>query len=212
MKPLLGSHPPNPTQAVTPDKPMESRQIIIAITGASGAPYARTLLKELVRQGTEPHVVASKAGKLVYQLETGRSLEADFTDPVRFYDATDFTAPIASGSFPVQAMVVVPCTMGTLAAIAGGISQNLIHRAADVCLKEGRKLILVPRETPFNRVHLTNMVRASEAGAVILPPMPGFYHRPRSVQDLVDFIVARILDQLGLGQNLMAPWDPASLS
>lgn len=191
---------------------MKDRHIIVAITGASGAPYAQTLLRELTRQRMQPHVVASHAGKLVYRLETGHDLETEFPDQLRLYPVDDFTAPIASGSFPAEAMVVVPCTMGTLAAIAAGISQNLIHRAADVCLKEGRKLILVPRETPFNRVHLTNMLRASEAGAVILPPLPGFYHRPRSVQDLVDFVVARILDQLGIAQTLMKPWDPAALA
>lgn len=187
---------------------MKASQYIVAVTGASGAPYARTLLDQLLRRQLPIHLVASKAGRLVYRLETGCDLREQFGDRVRFHDAADFTAPIASGSFPAAAMVVVPCTMGTLAAIAQGISSNLIHRAADVCLKEGRKLLLVPRETPLSRIHLGNMQRAAEAGAVILPPMPGFYQRPRSVQDLVDFVVARILDQLGLVQDLIKPWDP----
>ncbi|OIP92184.1 MAG: aromatic acid decarboxylase [Syntrophobacteraceae bacterium CG2_30_61_12] len=187
---------------------MKASQYIVAVTGASGAPYARTLLDQLLRRQLPIHLVASKAGRLVYRLETGCDLREQFGDRVWFHDAADFTAPIASGSFPAAAMVVVPCTMGTLAAIAQGISSNLIHRAADVCLKEGRKLLLVPRETPLSRIHLGNMQRAAEAGAVILPPMPGFYQRPRSVQDLVDFVVARILDQLGLVQDLIKPWDP----
>jgi flavin prenyltransferase len=127
------------------------------------------------------------------------------------YDENDFTAPFASGSFRCEGMVVVPCTMGTLGGIAAGISQNLIHRAADVCLKERRKLVLVPRETPLNQIHLENMLRLSRAGGIVLPAMPGFYHHPQSVTDLVRFVVARILEQLGIAQDLVKPWDAGEL-
>jgi len=187
---------------------MAKNDIIVAITGASGAPYAQRLLQILIQRGSKPHVVISEAGQHVYELETGRNFEDEFADQVHLYDAGNFAVPIASGSFPVRGMVIVPCTMGTLAAIAQGISQNLIHRAADVCLKERRPLILVPRETPLNRVHLNNMLAADEAGALILPPMPGFYHGPQTIVDLVDFVVARILEHLGLEQHLIPSWNP----
>lgn len=179
---------------------------VVAITGASGAPYARRLLQTLTSPDIQLHLVASSAGKMVYQLETGVNLEEDLPLGALLYDEADFAAPFASGSFPIEGMVVVPCTMGSLAAIAQGYSRNLIHRAADVCLKERRRLVLVPRETPLNRIHLTNMLQVLDAGGVILPPMPGFYHQPQSVEDLLDFVVARILTHLGLAQNLVPPW------
>ncbi len=125
------------------------------------------------------------------------------------YGREEWFAPVASGSNPPDAMVVCPCTMGTLAAIAQGLANNLIERAADVALKEGRKLVLVPRETPFSAIHLENMLRLARAGAVILPPNPGFYHHPQSVDALVDFVVARILDQLGIAHALMQRWGDA---
>jgi 4-hydroxy-3-polyprenylbenzoate decarboxylase len=185
-----------------------SRHFVLAITGASGAPYARALLQALFQQDATVHLVASEAGRLVYELEIGKPLEEDLPSNVIRYSETDFTAPFASGSFHFAGMAVVPCTMGTIGAIANGISQNLIHRAADVCLKERRRLVLVPRETPLNNIHLSNMMRISEAGGIILPAMPGFYHRPRSVEDLVHFVVARILEQLNVPQNLVAAWNP----
>lgn len=180
----------------------------MAITGASGAPYARRLIRVLHEKKIELYLVASAAGKLVYKLETGKALEEDLPAGIRLFDEKDFTAPFASGSFLCEGMVIVPCTMGTLAAVANGISQNLIHRAADVCLKESRRLVVVPRETPLNRIHLSNMLRLCEAGAIILPPMPGFYHCPKSVEDIVDFVAARILDQLHIPQSLVEPWNP----
>jgi 4-hydroxy-3-polyprenylbenzoate decarboxylase len=125
---------------------------------------------------------------------------------LRVFGREDWFAPVASGSNPPDAMVICPCTVGTLAAVAAGLSDNLIERAADVTLKEGRKLILVPRETPFSALHLENMLRLSRAGAVILPANPGFYHKPKRVEDLVDFVVARILDHLGVKHDLMARW------
>jgi len=126
------------------------------------------------------------------------------------YGREEWFAPIASGTNPPDAMVICPCTMGTLASVAAGLSSNLIERAADVCLKEGRKLVIVPREAPFSTLHLENMLRLSRMGVVILPPNPGFYHHPQSVQDLVDFVVARILDQLGVAHQLMARWGKPS--
>jgi flavin prenyltransferase len=191
---------------------MPEKQLIVAITGASGAAYARMLLHTLSQEQVHIHLVASQAGKLVYNLELGNPLEEDLPRGVSVYDANDFTAPFASGSFNSEGMAIVPCTMGTLAAIANGISQNLIHRAADVCLKEGRRLVLVPRETPLNAIHLRNMLRLAKAGGIILPAMPGFYHQPRAVDDLVRFVVARIIEQLKLPQNLLPPWNSGNLS
>ncbi|MFP5212570.1 MAG: UbiX family flavin prenyltransferase [Acidobacteriota bacterium] len=188
---------------------MADKNIVVAITGASGAPYARKLLHVLAGvEGFKTHLVASSAGKLVYGIENGVALEEDIPKSVKIYDEKDFTAPFASGSFITEGMAGVPCTMGTLASIANGISQNLIHRAADVCLKERRKLVLLPRETPLSRIHLANMLRVSEAGGIILPPMPGFYHRPQTIDDLVNFVVGRVLEQFGIKQSLVPPWNP----
>lgn len=185
---------------------VKKENLIIAVTGASGTVYTAKLLRSIPRDRFQIHLVSSEAGRLVYELETGNSLQEDIPHDIRIWDEHDFTAPFASGSSPCAGMAVVPCTMGTLGAIAAGLSQNLIHRAADVCLKERRPLILVPRETPLNRIHLSNLLKVSEAGAIILPAMPGFYHRPRSVSDIVDFMVARILDQLGIEHSLTPPW------
>ncbi len=185
---------------------VKKENLIVAVTGASGTVYTARLLRSIPRDRFQIHLVSSEAGRLVYELETGTSLQEDIPHDIRIWDEHDFTAPFASGSFPCAGMAVVPCTMGTLGAIAAGLSQNLIHRAADVCLKERRRLILVPRETPLNRIHLSNLLKVSEAGAIILPAMPGFYHRPQSVSDIVDFMVARILDQFGIEHSLAPPW------
>ena len=186
---------------------MEKENLIIGITGASGAAYARRLLHAIPADRFNVHLVSSSAGRLVYEMEIGRPLLQDLPPGVRNYDESDFTAPFASGSFPSAGMAIVPCTMGTLGAIAAGLSQNLIHRAADVCLKERRTLVLVPRETPLNRIHLTNMLRLAETGAVILPAMPGFYHKPASIEQLIDFMAARILDQFGIAHRIVPPWE-----
>ncbi len=185
---------------------MEKQNLAIAITGASGSAYAQKLLRSIPGDKYDLHLVSSEAGRLVYELETGVALAEDLPPGVHTHVETDMGAALASGSFPCAGMVIVPCTMGTLGAIASGLSQNLIHRAADVCMKERRPLILVPRETPLNRIHLTNMLKAAEAGAIILPAMPGFYHKPCSISDMIDFVVARILDQLGIEHNLTQPW------
>ena len=198
--------------------------LVVAITGASGAVYAVRLLEVLVESGREVHLLISPSGAAVVKQELDRAVSLEKFDPrallpaaagekalghIRYFHHADFLAPAASGSFLSGGMIVCPCSGGTLSAIACGASNNLIHRAADVHLKERRKLILVPRETPLSLVHLDNMRRAAEAGAVILPAMPGWYHGVQSLQDLVDFVVARILDQLGVPHELMQRWGGA---
>jgi 4-hydroxy-3-polyprenylbenzoate decarboxylase len=196
------------------------KTITLAITGASGLPYAMRLLECLLQSGQRVNLVYSQAAQIVAKQELdftlpNRPQDAEkiltehigkFSGELHVYGRDDWYAPMASGSNPGDAMVICPCTMSTLGKIACGISDDLIARAADVMLKEKRPLILVPRETPFSAIHLENMLRLSHAGAVILPPNPGFYHHPQSVQDIVDFVVARILDHLGVAQTLMQPW------
>jgi flavin prenyltransferase len=197
-----------------------SPTVTVALTGASGMPYGLRLVESLIRAKARVYLLYSQAAHVVAKQELGvvlppRAADAErmFSErhsakrgQLRVFGREDWFAPVASGSNPPEAMVICPCTMGTLAAVAAGLSDNLIERAADVALKEGRKLILVPRETPFSTLHLENMLRLSRAGAVILPANPGFYHRPKKVEDLVDFIVARILDHLGVKHELMHRW------
>jgi 4-hydroxy-3-polyprenylbenzoate decarboxylase len=168
--------------------------IVVGITGASGAPYAVRLLQALTAAHRPISLIVSKYGM---------RLRASF---VEVFSNDDRGAPPASGSARTAGMVVCPCSMGTLSAISVGASRSLIERAADVTLKEGRKLILVPRETPLSAIHLGNMLRLARAGAVVMPAAPGFYHRPKLISDLVDFVVARILDQLGVEQTMVARW------
>jgi 4-hydroxy-3-polyprenylbenzoate decarboxylase len=197
-----------------------NKTIAVAFTGASGMPYGMRLVECLLGGGVRVQLLCSPAAQVVAQQEMSlklpsrpADLEADlsarFNAPpglLRAYGMQEWFAPLASGSSPPDAYVICPCTMGTLAKIAAGMADDLISRAADVVLKEGRKLILVPRETPFSVIHLENMLRLARAGAVILPPNPGFYHHPAAVADLVDFVVARILDQLGVPHALMPRW------
>ena len=197
-----------------------AKTITLAFTGASGMLYGLRLLECLISSGTRVYLLYSQAAQIVAQQEISlampskaKEVENYFRDKyhagagqLQVFGREEWFAPIASGSNPGDAMVVCPCSMGTLAAIAAGLSDNLIERAADVMLKESRKLILVPRETPLSAIHLENMLRLSRSGAVILPANPGFYHHPASVQDLVDFVVARILDQLGIPHQLVARW------
>jgi len=192
-------------------------RIFLGITGASGAPYARRLLQALAAADCEVGVSISGAAieVLATELYADARLSRDevlarFTegagDRVTVYEANDWRAPYASGSARVDGYVICPCSMGTLGTIASGAMQNLIHRAASVALKEERKLILCPRETPLSSIHLENMLALRRAGATMLFLAPGFYHGASSVDDLVDFVVGRILDQLGLEQTLVARW------
>lgn len=199
---------------------MDDRRVTLAVTGASGAQYALRLLECLVKADVEVYFLISQAAQLVVATETDlvlppkpQALELFLTEhfsarkgQIRVFGKQDWMAPVASGSGAPSAMVVCPCSTGSLSAIATGASNNLIERAADVALKERRKLILVPREAPYSTVHLENMLKLSQMGAVILPASPGFYHKPESVADLVDFVVARILNQLGIAQDLLARW------
>jgi 4-hydroxy-3-polyprenylbenzoate decarboxylase len=199
---------------------MPATDLVLAMTGASGAPYGVRLLEVLLRAGRTVHLTISPSAVEVMQLELDRTVRLDrfeLTDllgvrvgndwgHVVYHHYRDFRAGIASGSFLTAGMAVCPCSMGTLAAIAHGISENLIHRAADVHLKERRRLVLVPRETPLGLVQLRNMAAVAEAGAVVLPAMPAFYTRPRTVEDMIDFVVGRVCDQLGVAHRLFERW------
>lgn len=202
----------------------QDKDIAVALTGASGAQYGLRLIECLVQAGHRVHVLYSQAAQIVLRMEMdlqlpGQAAEAQrmLTDyfaaapeQIRVYGRRQWTAPVASGSNPPDALVVCPCTTGTLASIAHGISDDLIDRAADVMLKERRKLILVVRETPFSTIHLQNMLTLSQAGALIMPANPGFYQRPQQVSELVDFMVARVLDQLEVEHDLMPRWGQGS--
>jgi 4-hydroxy-3-polyprenylbenzoate decarboxylase len=198
---------------------LSANDLIVAMTGASGAPYGVRLLETLLLAGRTVHFIVSPAGAEVLQLEMGRKIHLDAFDPADLFGGPppgpgrllnhhyrDFRAGIASGSFLTAGMAVCPCSMGTAAAIAHGLSENLIHRAADVTLKERRKLVLVPRETPVGLVGLRNLTACAEAGAVVLPAMPAFYTKPHSIDDMIDFVVARVCDQLGVEHTLAKRW------
>ena len=181
--------------------------VVVGITGASGAVLALNTVDELLSRDIPTAVVCSNSARLVWQDELGTSFNETLIDwqenpNLTYYSASDMGAPIASGTFPTRGMVIVPASMNSVASIAHGITQNLIHRAADVCLKEGRRLILVPRETPLHSVHLENMLTLSRLGAVILPPHPAFYLDPRGIDDVVRFMVGRILVALNVESAL----------
>jgi len=196
------------------------RTVTLAFTGASGMAYGLRLLECLLAARVQVALVYSQAAQIVAKQELDLALPARPQDAaallaerypaapglLRVYGRDDWYAPIASGSSPADAMVVCPCSMGTLAAVACGLADSLIERAADVALKERRTLVLVPRETPLSVVHLENLTRVARAGAVVLPANPGFYHRPERVEDLVDFVVARVLDHLGVENEISARW------
>ena len=181
-------------------------EIVVGISGASGSAYAVRLLQVLREKGNIIHLVITDSAAKIIELETD-FLPSDVQDLAdHVYASSDFTAPFASGSHLYDGMVIIPCSMGTLSAIACGSSDTLITRAADVCLKEKRRLIIVPRETPLGLVQLRNMVAAAQAGAVILPACPAFYSRPRNLDDLVDVLVGRVLDLLGVENDLYRRW------
>ena len=201
--------------SVDPNQP-----IALAITGASGSAYGLRLLDLLIQNGRKVYLMISKAGEMVIPMETGLELPSDVQQAeamlaekfgaaegqLRLFGREEWTAPVASGSNPPAAMVVCPCTAGTLSAIACGASNNLIERAADVMLKEQQKLILVVRETPFSAIHLENMLKLARLGVVTMPASPGFYNRPQNIEDIVDFMVGRVLDHLEIEHDLVKPW------
>ena len=209
-------------QSNTPPPAGEQAPVCLALTGASGAQYGLRLLQCLLGAGRDVYALVSPAARVVLGEECGLSLPRRPRDVarallahlgaetgagrLRIFGESEWTAPVASGSAPLRAMVVCPCSTGTLSALACGGSDNLVERAADVCIKEGRKLVLVVRETPLSAVHLQNMLELARLGVVVMPASPGFYHRPASVGALVDFMVARVLDQLGEPQTLLEPW------
>jgi len=186
---------------------MTTRRILLAVTGASGPQYAMALARTLSeRDDIELHLILSEAAKKVITLEADFRAEDLLALAHACHGEKDIAAGPASGSWRHAGMIVCPCSMASLAAIAQGLGTNLIHRAADVTLKEGRKLVLVTREMPLNRVHIVNMLAAKDAGAVIMPASPGFYHKPKTIQDLVNHMAGRILDQLDIGHDLFKRW------
>ncbi|MCX2781698.1 UbiX family flavin prenyltransferase [Microbulbifer thermotolerans] len=201
-------------------QPAFSKTVTLAMTGASGAQYGLRLLQCLLAARVRVWLLLSDAARVVINTETELHLPEDESEQEAFFAARfgaregqlklfgkrDWFSPVASGSGAPASMVICPASGGTLSAIACGASNNLIERAADVALKERRQLLLVPRETPYSEIHLENMLKLTRMGAVILPASPGFYQQPRSVEDLVDFIVARLLDHLGVEQNLLPEW------
>ena len=198
----------------------KAKTVTVAFTGASGLPYGLRLLECLIAARARVFLLYSPAAQVVARQELELTLPtqpaaaaAYFAERYRaepgqltVFGREDWMSPVASGSNPADAMAVCPCSMGTLGALAAGLADNLIERAADVMLKERRTLVLVPRETPLSAIHLENMLKLSRAGAVILPPSPGFYGHPRTIEDLVDFVVARVLDQLGVEHSLGPRW------
>jgi flavin prenyltransferase len=199
---------------------MAADDLVVAMTGASGSPYGIRLIEVLLRAGRTLHLTISPAAVEVMAAELDRKVNLERfrvedllgsgkdkgPGSIQYHYFRDFQAGVASGSFLTGGMVICPCSMGTVGALANGISENLIHRAAEVHLKERRKLILVPRETPLHLIQLRNLTALCEAGAVVLPAMPAFYTRPRSLGDAIDFIVGRICDQLGIEHRLVHPW------
>ncbi|PYZ94507.1 aromatic acid decarboxylase [Salipaludibacillus keqinensis] len=193
----------------------DKKILTVAITGASGAIYGVRFVQALLKEGHTVHFVLTGAAWQVLYYE----LHMDTQDPKKclnelfgdhknfhYHSQQDFSAPIASGSAQNDGMIIIPCSMGTLAKISHGISSNLLERAADVMLKERRKLVIVPRESPLSSIHLENMKRVSDLGALIVPAMPGFYHNPESMDDLINFVVGKVLDQVGVKHDLFTRW------
>jgi len=186
---------------------MKKKRIIVAVTGASGTVYAASLIKALAdNDGVELHAIISDAARKVLALETDLPQDALTAGADAVHEVGNIAAPPASGSWQHDGMVICPCSMASLSAVATGFGHNLIHRSADVALKERKKLILVPRETPMSEIHLRNMLDVTRAGAIVLPASPGFYHKPKFIEDLADQIAGNILDQLGIAHDLFQRW------
>jgi flavin prenyltransferase len=181
-------------------------KLIVGITGGSGVIYGIKLLETLFELNIESHLIISEWGEKTIRIETNFSIKYVKSLASVNYDPHNMAAEISSGSFISDGMVIIPCSMKTLSSIANGYDDNLISRAADVCLKETRKLVVVPRESPLSRIHLVNMLRLNKAGAVLLPAMPGFYHKPESVDDLLNFIIGKVLDQFRIPNDVFKRW------
>jgi 4-hydroxy-3-polyprenylbenzoate decarboxylase len=184
--------------------------LIVAVTGASGVVYGKRLLEVLKAKRVETHLIVSRAAEKVIEHELDMTKKDLARLALRVYDVDDLNAPFTSGSFLTDGMVIIPCTMKTLAGIASGFSDNLILRAADVTLKEGRRLIVVPREAPLSVVHLRNMFAVAKLGVAVVPAMPAYYHKPKKIDDLVDFVVGKVLDCLGIEHKLFKRWHGTS--
>lgn len=184
-------------------------RLVVALTGASGVIYGIKTLEALKNLGIESHLIMSEWAERNIKIETDITIDYVKSLASKVYEDENLAAPVSSGSFRTDGMAIVPCSMKTLASIAGGFDDSLISRAAGVCIKEQRKLVLVPRETPLSRIHLDNMARVAGAGAVILPAMPGFYHRPKGIDELVNHVVGKVLDQFAIDHGLFRRWGGA---
>lgn len=189
------------------------KKIVVGITGASGSIYAKILIEELLKRGIYTHVICTENGKKVMKYEISLDIDQwmaslkEKYNHVKLEDISNLFSGVASGSYKFDAAVILPCSMGTLAEISNGLAKNLLCRVADVALKENRKLIIVPRETPLNAIHLENMLKLSKLGVTILPAIPGFYHKPETLEDLVNFVVGKILDNLSIENTLFEKWE-----
>ncbi|MCI0562021.1 MAG: UbiX family flavin prenyltransferase [Nitrososphaera sp.] len=181
-------------------------RLVVAITGASGVIYGIRMLEALQKAQIETHLVLSEWGVRNVKIETDKTADYVTSLASKVYEDSNLAAPISSGSFKTDGMAIIPCSMKTIASVANGFDDSLVSRAAGVCIKEQRKLVVVPRETPLSKIHLENMARLSGAGVVILPAMPGFYHRPKTMDDLINHIVGKVLDQFGIDNDLFKRW------
>lgn len=207
----------------SPEPGAAPRSFAVCLSGGSGSLYGRRLVEVLLQSGHTVHLCATDAALRVLKHEEGEEFDGSAPDLARLFDQSirpnlrvhsldAVEAAPASGSAQIAATIVVPCSMGTLARVAHGFSSNLVERSADVAIKEGRALVLVPRETPLSEVHLENMLKLARMGVVVLPAMPGFYHRPKTIADLVDFVVGKILDRIGVEHSLVARWQTPAAS
>ena len=184
-------------------------RLVVGITGSSGVIYGIKLLEVLLKIKIETHLIISQWGERNVQIETDKSVEFVKSLATRNYNNDDMAAPISSGSFKTDGMAIVPCSMKTLSSIANGYDDSLVSRAAGVCIKESRRLVIVPRETPLSKIHLQNMISLADIGVIVLPAMPGFYQRPKSMDDLITHIAGKILDQFGIEHNIYRRWGEA---